>query len=1129
MYPSFSKRYHRHPSTDDAFRRGGHSGTRRHSFASEPDGGYIRATGFGGLSSSDCRRYIGSVDRVAVSSVPHYPDELTSTPVVGSVVGRPSLSSEMDGGFIRPTGFGGFHGGLSSYDRRVRVGSIGYAHDRDELISTEARGVVGRHSLSSESDRGFFRPTGSGDIYDGLSGCDHRVRIGSNYRDTARSVPDEVYSRDHGQRVLGHHGLSSYEPDCVYHRESGFGGLSSSNSLDNHVPIGSVSLGRNHHPFLESSGAEYGGRRSVYEEEINNGGISKYNTSTERVSVGSLAREDLNDGKGARGFTAIHNGIRGMFIPNCPEFTHEDVSQEEETNSSSFSSTNNLMSTHEEETSTNSSSSSSTNDFTSTHTSTSSSTPQEYPPDQILTDNDDLLASFLSLPQFQHLLRDTIDNVVFIFEEYTVPTTRSLSSMGPLSAERWLLTKPRLHCVMQNTSDTGMYYLAKSAESCHYQVHIRSLIKSLIAYEGDTLDVFIYNPTKDYSNDFMVIGNTVQATKTMNKKISWDSIKTLLSDHEHTICLSSDSSQTIPRKRKRQSLKSFVDFGWTSSICQSRSGSQSGVALPRLKPGTDHITVKKIFSGLSKIVKKIDAPWIDSPLESLFQDSTSPDRQSQFQDRIVPGNIIEALRVAKSNVNDLCAPHEDTQNSTKTTMMGVLCISKVVTDTRYAGIGYGRKSVDVATDEAIRVDPFTSAIVEFYRSIEECQRTVSPRLLGGCRSSPIPSFPVISNHCNLDPFSYQLTFVELVLRLIQKFDLNMIEIVSVVTCYELFPHCLYYFGVAANIFIQDLTIEDTKNFRGSLFGYKISEIVMHIFHLTREVRCTNFRKNSTGETTKLPPSRFNCYTGLEKLTTLQSSELWEERCHHKLHHLLMFNDKYWKTKNQPTMKTAYGKLMKQLIPYAPNCGTLTLLHEVGILSSLGLLPLWVFSFASVDYDGKPMKYFQETFPCIAETDEKKRSSTIITLTSALNEIFRSTLSIRDTENIICKAYRSKRNTNHFRDLIFPNQCVITFRHDGFKIHDFEGQSLSFTGSLIKKWPCAGDFVSMTEVVNNYKRMIKDETNDMFAYVTGMHPTSEFLKKGNGHICYEFDLPFIAYGDKNTKSASRRITDKVLFR
>ena len=184
------------------------------------------------------------------------------------------------------------------------------------------------------------------------------------------------------------------------------------------------------------------------------------------------------------------------------------------------------------------------------------------------------------------MLRDTIDNVVFIFEEYTVPTTRSLSSMGPLSAERWLLTKPRLHCVMQNTSDTGMYYLAKSAESCHYQVHIRSLIKSLIAYEGDTLEVFIYNPTKDYSNDFMVIGNTVQATKTMNKKISWDSIKSLLSDHEHTVCSSSDSSRTIRRKRKRQSLKSFVDFGWTSSICHRRSGSLSGVALPPLQPGT---------------------------------------------------------------------------------------------------------------------------------------------------------------------------------------------------------------------------------------------------------------------------------------------------------------------------------------------------------------------------------------------------------------------------------------------------------------------------------------------------------------------------------------------------------------
>eukprot|EP00978_Attheya_sp_CCMP212_P026931 scaffold89565_cov27-Attheya_sp.AAC.2 len=102
-----------------------------------------------------------------------------------------------------------------------------------------------------------------------------------------------------------------------------------------------------------------------------------------------------------------------------------------------------------------------------------------------------------------------------------------------------------------------------------------------------------------------------------------------------------------------------------------------------------------------------------------------------------------------------------------------------------------------------------------------------------------------------------------------------------------------------------------------------------------------------------------------------------------------------------------------------------------------------------------MMYFQEEFPCIAVTDDKKRISTIITLTSILNEIFDLTLTMRDTENIICKAFRAgvrntteavaksfrKKQTSHFRDVIFPNQCVIDFRHNGFKVGTFQCQKL----------------------------------------------------------------------------------------
>jgi hypothetical protein len=130
----------------------------------------------------------------------------------------------------------------------------------------------------------------------------------------------------------------------------------------------------------------------------------------------------------------------------------------------------------------------------------------------------------------------------------------------------------------------------------------------------------------------------------------------------------------------------------------------------------------------------------------------------------------------------------------------------------------------------------------------------------------------------------------------------------------------------------------------------------------------------------------------------------------------------------------------------------------------------------------------------------------------------------------CRNRRKEENQHHhFRDIIFPNQCVIDFRHDGFKVYDLQGQPSTFLGSLIKLWPCAGGHFPMSEIVKQYKAMIAAETNNDFSYATGMRPTSTFLNTGNEDVTLEFELPFISYGDKSTKSASRRITDKVLFR
>jgi hypothetical protein len=688
---------------------------------------------------------------------------------------------------------------------------------------------------------------------------------------------------------------------------------------------------------------------------------------------------------------------------------------------------------------------------------------------------------------------------------------------------------------MQNTHENGMYYVVRSANLCHYQTKIRTLLNTLLAFEGEGISVKFYNPTSDYSNDFVVVGNTPEATSMIPQIINWNEVKTMIPDEDEASLTSTSSAESSSKKRKRQCLNNYSDFGWTTLTCQTRFRSSNGVAIPRIKPGTNSPHVSNLFCGVSSLIKTITAPWLKSS-ESIFLDDDEPSRQPDFQEQIGPGNIVEAIRVAKTDVSQLCAAHEDTQNSSKPTMSAVFSLSKIADiKKRFAVIAYGRQSLDTVLEESNCMNPFTKAIIDFYTTVELKHRDITPALLLGVQSSPIEGFPVITNQCNLDPFGYHLTFVELVLRLIQKFNLDLIEIISVITCYEVFPHCLYYFGVAAHTFLLDVAPKHTHRFRGPSFGHKLAQVMMHVFKETRDIRDCNIRSRSSGST--LPATRFHCYTSLSKMTTLPTYDLWEERIFQKLHTVLMFNETYWKTKNQPTKIVAYKSIINDLEKYAPNCGLLTMQHELGIMSAIGLLPLWIFSHATVDFNGKPMKYFQEEFPCIATTDEKKQVSTVTTLNCALNSTSEKTLTIRDNENIVCKAFRygvrnpknttiPKKSKCAQRDLLFPNQCVISFRHDGFTVFNGQGQKSFGSGSLIKKWPCKGQLCDMHTVSNAYTEMMKFKSS-MTKYQSGMRPPKNFLRIDDP-IRYEYELTCYSYGNANTKDVARRITDLVLF-
>jgi hypothetical protein len=457
-------------------------------------------------------------------------------------------------------------------------------------------------------------------------------------------------------------------------------------------------------------------------------------------------------------------------------------------------------------------------------------------------------------------------------------------------------------------------------------------------------------------------------------------------------------------------------------------------------------------------------------------------------------------------------------------MSATISISKLDDEDRFSVIVYSRESLDVVLEESIRVDPFTSSIVEFYKSIETSKRYVSRTLLEGTRISPLPGFPVIINDCNLEPFSYHLTFVEFVLRLIKKYELDMGEIVSVVTCFELFPHCLYYFGVSAILFLLNISHGDMNRNCGVSFGYQLGNMMMHFFNRVRYL-------NDSSKSHSLPPTRFHCYTKLNKLRTLPTFPIWEERCNHKLHTLLMFNARHWVTKDVKTMNSAYLSLIKTLDPFAPNCGNLILQHEVGILSSIGFLPHWVFGHASIDYNGKPMSHFKAIHPSLCVSSEAKKQSTLVTLAAALATDSSHHISLRDVENIICKAFRACVGTDsipkigRFKDIVFPGQTVFRFTSNGFTMMNESGEDIDYNGQFIKKWPCMGSLLDMKMVSSQYLETHSYSLDK--EYCMGMRPTIVFMKMNNP-IEFEFELTQLSYGNKQTDAMAEDVAQKAIF-
>eukprot|EP00978_Attheya_sp_CCMP212_P038216 scaffold187331_cov63-Attheya_sp.AAC.4 len=111
----------------------------------------------------------------------------------------------------------------------------------------------------------------------------------------------------------------------------------------------------------------------------------------------------------------------------------------------------------------------------------------------------------------------------------------------------------------------------------------------------------------------------------------------------------------------------------------------------------------------------------------------------------------------------------------KPTLSQVMSLSRVIDKKWHSIIACLRKSIDIHYDSCKRTDPFTDHITQVLCD-DPHTKTPLYQAVGHNEQDNCDSLAFISCYCQsvqLDPFSYHLTWVNFILRLIEKFDLDL--------------------------------------------------------------------------------------------------------------------------------------------------------------------------------------------------------------------------------------------------------------------------------------------------------------------------------------------------------------------
>ena len=157
----------------------------------------------------------------------------------------------------------------------------------------------------------------------------------------------------------------------------------------------------------------------------------------------------------------------------------------------------------------------------------------------------------------------------------------------------------------------------------------------------------------------------------------------------------------------------------------------------------------------------------------------------------------------------------------------------------------------------------------------------------------------------------------------------------------------------------------------------------------------------------------------------------------------------------------------------PKCGSLggnQLLIPVGII---GLGPPWICNECTIDPTSHALKYMRSDLglPTGREAGDQLLESIVSGIENQLNSKF----SLRNAENLTCKAIRKHSGTDgEFNDLITKGQHVYETKTSEVHIYFQNGKTVTVSGTLINQWNWAGCKRTVEEIVKNMSKQLKDD-------------------------------------------------------